>query len=49
VGVDLTVGVLNFTDEGPVLDVIGGGFTSASETLYDLAGRRYFARVKYSF
>jgi iron complex outermembrane receptor protein len=49
VGVDLTVGVLNFTDEGPVLDTFGGGFTSASETLYDLAGRRYFARVKYSF
>ena len=45
--VDLTLGILNFTDEGPVLD--GGEFTSASEVLYDLAGRRYFARLKYTF
>ena len=47
-GVDLTMGILNFTDEGPVLDEFGG-FTGASEILYDLAGRRYFATLKYSF
>ena len=48
-GVDLTVGVLNFTDEGPVLETIGAGFTDTSGELYDLAGRRYFARLKYTF
>ena len=48
-GIDMTVGVLNFTDEGPVLESIGAGFTDTSGILYDLAGRRYFARLKYSF
>ena len=46
---DLTVGVQNFTDEKPVLDSIGGYDDSVTGILYDLAGRRFFARVQYNF
>ena len=47
--VDLSVGVQNFTDEKPVLDNIGGYDDSVTGILYDLAGRRYFARLQYNF
>ena len=47
--VDLTLGVQNFTDEKPVLDSIGGYDDSVTGILYDLAGRRYFARLQYNF
>ena len=47
--VDLSVGVQNFTDEKPVLDSIGGYDESVTGILYDLAGRRYFARLQYNF
>ena len=47
-GVDLTLGVANFTDEEPVIDGISGYDDSVTGILYDLAGRRYFARVRYS-
>ena len=47
--VDLTVGVQNFTDEPPVIDSIGGHNDSITGVLYDLAGRRYFARLQYNF
>ena len=46
---DLTLGVQNFTDEKPIIDPIGGYDDSITGTLYDLAGRRYFARVQYNF
>ena len=47
--VDLILGVQNFTDEKPVLDSIGGYDDSVTGILYDLAGRRYFARLQYNF
>ena len=47
--VDLTVGVQNFTDEPPIIDSIGGYDDSITGILYDLAGRRYFARLQYNF
>ena len=47
--VDLTVGVSNLTDENPIIDGIGGYNDSITGVLYDLAGRRYFARVQYNF
>ena len=46
---DLTVGVQNFTDEKPIIDNISGYDDSITGVLYDLAGRRYFARVQYNF
>ena len=46
---DVTVGVQNFTDEKPVIDGIGGYDDSVTGILYDLAGRRYFARLQYNF
>ena len=48
-GVDLTFGVQNFTDEDRIIDGIGGYDDSVTRQLYDLAGRRYFARAKYTF
>ena len=48
-GLDVTVGVLNFTDEDPTIDSIGGYDDSISGVLYDLSGRRTFGRLKYSF
>jgi len=47
--VDLTVGVVNFTDEKPVIDSIGAYNDTIVGELYDLAGRRYFARLQYNF
>ena len=47
--VDLTVGVVNFTDEKPIIDGIGGYNDTITGQLYDLAGRRYFARLQYNF
>ena len=47
--VDLTVGVVNFTDEKPVIDSIAGYDDNITGELYDLAGRRYFARLQYNF
>ena len=47
--VDLTLGVQNFTDEKPVLDSISGYDDTVTGILYDLAGRRYFARLQYNF
>ena len=47
--VDLTVGVQNFTDEKAIIDSIGGYNDSITGILYDLAGRRYFARLQYNF
>ena len=50
---DITVlaGVLNFTDEDPVIDPLGGWNATDSITkyLYDLAGRRTVVQVKYEF
>ena len=50
---DLTVllGVLNFTDEEPIIDPLGGWNATDSITkyLYDLAGRRTVVQVKYEF
>ena len=48
-GVDLTFGVQNFTDEEPIIDGVGGYDDAVTGVLYDLAGRRYFARAKYTF
>ena len=47
--VDLTVGVVNFTDEKPIIDGIGGYNDTITGELYDLSGRRYFARLQYNF
>ena len=47
--VDLTVGVVNYTDEKPIIDAIGGYDDGITGELYDLAGRRYFARLQYNF
>ena len=47
--VDLTVGIVNFTDEKPVIDSIGSYNDTITGYLYDLAGRRFFARVQYNF
>ena len=46
--VDLTVGVANFTDEKPVIDGIAGYDNNVTGVLYDLAGRRYLVRFRYS-
>lgn len=48
-GLSATVGVQNLTDEEPVIDSIGGYDDNVTGVLYDLAGRRTFARLKYSF
>jgi outer membrane receptor protein involved in Fe transport len=48
-GLTLTVGALNFTDEKPVLDSIGGYDDGITGVLYDLAGRRMFGSIRYSF
>lgn len=48
-GLGLTLGVLNATDEEPVIDSIGGYDDSITGILYDLAGRRYMMSVKYTF
>ena len=47
--VDLILGVQNFTDEKPIIDAIGAYNDSITGELYDLAGRRYFARLQYNF
>ena len=47
--VDLILGVQNFTDEKPIIDAIGSYNDSITGELYDLAGRRYFARLQYNF
>ena len=47
--VDLTLGVQNFTDEEPIIDSISSYNDSITGILYDLAGRRYFARLQYNF
>lgn len=46
---DVTLGVQNFTDEKPIIDSISGYDDNITGTLYDLAGRRYFARLQYNF
>lgn len=48
-GLSVSLGVLNFTDEEPVLDSIGGYDDSVTGILYDLAGRRTVGRLKYTF
>ena len=48
-GLSLTLGALNFTDEEPVLDSIGGYDDGITGVLYDLAGRRIFGSIRYSF
>ena len=47
--VDFTAGVVNLTDEEPVIDEIGGYNDSITGILYDLSGRRYFVRMRYTF
>jgi len=49
---DLTAGVVNFTDEEPIVDAVTGYNTSTEDItqyLYDLAGRRTFVRLTYTF
>ena len=50
---DVTVllGILNATDEDPVIDPLGGwGATDGiTKALYDLAGRRTVLQIKYDF
>jgi len=48
-GLTVTLGILNFTDEEPVLDSIGGYDDAITGILYDLAGRRTVGRLKYTF
>jgi len=48
-GLALTFGTLNFTDEKPVLDDIGGYDDSVTGILYDLSGRRIFGSIRYTF
>jgi iron complex outermembrane receptor protein len=48
-GLALTLGSLNFTDEKPVLDSIGGYDDGVTGVLYDLAGRRIFGSIRYTF
>ena len=48
-GLSLTFGSLNFTDEKPVLDSIGGYEDGVTGVLYDLAGRRIFGSIRYTF
>jgi iron complex outermembrane receptor protein len=48
-GLALTLGSLNFTDEKPVLDSIGGYDDGVTGILYDLAGRRIFGSIRYTF
>ena len=48
-GLALTIGSLNFTDEKPVLDAIGGYDDGVTGILYDLAGRRIFGSIRYTF
>ena len=49
--VSLLFGILNATDEDPVIDPVGGwGATDGiTKALYDLAGRRIVFQAKYSF
>ena len=48
---DITAGVVNFTDEEPVIDPLEGWNATDDITkyLYDLAGRRTFVRLTYNF
>ena len=48
-GLALTFGTLNFTDEKPVLDDIGGYDDAVTGILYDLSGRRIFGSIRYTF
>lgn len=48
-GLALTFGTLNFTDEKPVLDDIGGYDDGVTGILYDLSGRRIFGSIRYTF
>jgi len=48
-GLALTLGSLNFTDEKPVLDSIGGYDDGVTGILYDLTGRRIFGSIRYTF
>ena len=48
-GLSISLGVLNLTDEEPVLDSIGGYDDGITGVLYDLAGRRTVGRLKYTF